>query len=107
MLRSNLCGYADAYILEKGTITITGAGNDADATLADERNKGVVFKNCFPFTKCISKINGIDIDKAQYIEIKIPMYNLIEYNDNCSKTSESLWQYYKDKPNDNLPNYEI
>ena len=57
MLKSSLCDYADAYILVKGTITITGAGNDAAARQADERNKGVIFKNCAPFTKCISKIN--------------------------------------------------
>ena len=34
------------------------------------------------------------------------MYNLIEYSDNYSKTSGSLWQYYKDEPNDNLANSE-
>ena len=57
MLRSSLCDYADAYILFKGTITITGEGDDAAARQADEINKGVIFKNCAPFTKCISKIN--------------------------------------------------
>ena len=57
MLRSSLCDYADAYILFKGTITITGAGDDAAARQADEKNKGVIFKNCAPFTKCISKMN--------------------------------------------------
>ena len=46
MLRSNSCDYADAYILVKGTITITGTGTDAAARQADERNKGVAFKNC-------------------------------------------------------------
>ena len=101
MLRSNLCDYADAYILVKGTITITGAGNDDAAKRLDERNKGVIFKNCAPFTKCISRINNTDIDNAQDIDIVMPMYNLIEYSDNYSKTSESLWQYYKDDPNDN------
>ena len=60
MLRSNLCDYADWYILAKGTITITGAGANADARNADERNKGVTFKNCAPFTKCISRINNTD-----------------------------------------------
>ena len=44
-------------MLVKGTITITGVGNDAAARQADERNKGVIFKNCAPFTKCVSKIN--------------------------------------------------
>ena len=58
MLRSNLCDYADAYILVKGTITITGAGDDAAARQADERDKGVTFKNCAPFTKCINRINN-------------------------------------------------
>ena len=59
MLRSSLCKYDDAYILVKGTITITGTGDDAAAARrADEKNKGVIFKNCAPFTKCISKINN-------------------------------------------------
>ena len=106
MLRSNLCDYADAYILVKGTITITGAGNDDAAKRLDERNKGVIFKNCAPFTKCISRINNTDIDNAKDIDIVMPMYNLIEYSDNYSKTSGSLWQYYKDDPNDNLTDSE-
>ena len=50
MLRSSLCGYADAYILVNGTITITGVGDDAAEKRLDERNKGVIFKNCAPFT---------------------------------------------------------
>ena len=106
MLRSNLCDYADAYILVKGTITITGAGNDDAAKRLDERNKGVIFKNCAPFTKYISRINNTDIDNAKDIDIVMPMYNLIEYSDNYSKTSGSLWQYYKDDPNDNMADSE-
>ena len=50
MLRSNLCDYADAYILVKGTITITGAGDDAAARQANKKNKGVISKDCVPFT---------------------------------------------------------
>ena len=106
MLRSNLCDYADAYIFVKGTITITGAGDDAAAIQADERNKSLISKICAPFTKCISKINDTEIDNAQDIDIVMPMYNLIEYSDNYSKTSGSLWQFYKDEPNDNLENSE-
>ena len=106
MLRSNLCDYADSYILVKGTITITGAGDAAAARQADERDKGVTFKNCAPFTKCISRINNTDIDNTHDIDIVMPMYNLIEYSDNYSKTSGSLWQYYKDDPNNNLENSE-
>ena len=100
MLRSDLCDYADAYILVKGTITITGAGDDVDARRLDERNKGIIFKICAPFTKCLSRINGREIDNAKDIDIVIPMYDLIEYSDNYSKTSGSLWQYYKDDPDE-------
>ena len=57
MLRSNLSDYADSYILVKGTITISGAGNDDATKRADERDKGVKFKNCAPFTKCINRIS--------------------------------------------------
>ena len=103
MLKSNLCDYDDAHILVKGTITITKAGDDAVKNL-DERNKRLIFKNCAPFTKCISRINNIDIDNAQDIDILMPMYNLIEYSDNYSKTSGSLWQYFQDDPNNNLEN---
>ena len=106
MLKSDLCDYADAYIFVKGTITIAGAGADAAARQLDERNKGVIFKNCAPFTKCISRINGTDIDNAQDIDIVMTMYNLIEYSDNYSKTSEILWQYYRDDPNDNMEQSE-
>ena len=50
MLKSSLCDYSDTYILVKGKITITGAGDDAAARKADERDKGVAFKYCAPFT---------------------------------------------------------
>ena len=60
--------------------------------------KKVIFKNCAPFTNCISKINNTQIDNAEYIDIVMPMYNLIEYSDNYSKTSGSLWQYCKEIP---------
>ena len=104
MLKSDLFDYTDAYILVKDTITITGRPNDAtDANKRiDERNKGVIFKTCAPFTKCISRINNTDIDNAHDIDIVMPMYNLIEYSDNYSKTFGSLWQYHGDEPNNNL-----
>ena len=58
MLKSSLSDYSDAYILVKGTIIITGAGDDAAGRQANERDKGVVFKNCAPFTNYISEINN-------------------------------------------------
>ena len=106
MLKSSLCDYSDAYILVKGTITIAGAGADAAARQADERDKGVIFKNCAPFTNCISEINNTQVDNAKDIDIVMPMYNLIEYSDNYTKTSGSLWQYYRDQPYDNLADSE-
>ena len=106
MLKSSLCHYSDAYVLVKGTITIAGAGDDEEARQADERNKDLVFKNCAPFTSCIREINNTQVGNAKEIDIVMPMYNFIEYNDNYVKTSGSLWQYYRDEPNDNLANSE-
>ena len=93
MPRSSLCDYSDAYILVKGNITVNNT-----AAAANNTNKKVIFKNCAPFTNCISKINNTQIDNAEYIDIVMPMYNLIEYSDNYSKTSGSLWQYCKQIP---------
>ena len=105
MFKSSLCDYSDAYILVKGTITIRGAGADA-ARQVDERDKGKVFKNCAPFTNCISEINNAQVDNAKDIDIVMPLYNLIEYTDNYAKTSGSLWQYYRDEANNNLADSE-
>ena len=107
MLRSNLRNFSDAYRLVKWTITITGAGDNAAARQLDERNKGVIFKNYAPFVKCISRINNTEIDNnTRDIDTVMPIYNLIEYSDNYSKTSGSLWQYYKDAPDNNLADSE-
>ena len=106
MLRSSLCDYSDTYILKSGTITITGAVADDAAKQLDERNKRVVFKNCAPFTDCISEINNTQLDNAKYIGVVMPMYNLSEYSYNYLKTSGSLWQYHRDDPNDNITQSE-
>ena len=80
MLRSILCDYGDVYILIKGNLTVN---NTAEAgAAADNTNKKVKFKNCAPFTNCISKINNAQIGDAEYIDIVMPMYNLIVYSDN-------------------------
>ena len=90
MLKSSLCDYSDAYIFVKGTITVNNtAAVDPDTNNA---NKKVIFKNCFPFTNCISEINNTRVDNAKDIDIVMLMYHLIEYSDNYSKTSGSLWQ---------------
>ena len=63
-----MCDYSDTYTLDNGKITITGAGNNATARRADERDKGVTFKNCAPFTNCISEINNPQVDNAKDID---------------------------------------
>ena len=96
MLKSSLCDYSHAYIFVKETISI--ANTAAAGAGADNINKEVIFKNCAPFTNCISEINNTQIDNAKDIHIVMPMYNLIEYSDNYAKTTGSVWQYCKDIP---------
>ena len=91
MLKSSLCDYSDAYILVKGKIKIKGAGDDAAARQADERDTGVASKNCAPFINCISDINNTQIDHCKDVDIVMPLYNLLEYSDNYAKTTISLW----------------
>ena len=93
MVRTSLCDYSDAYILVTGTIKITGAGNDDAARRLGERAKGVIFEYCAPFTDYINEINNTQIDNAKCIDVVMPMYNLIEYDDNYSNISGTLWQY--------------
>ena len=104
MLKSRLCDYSDAYILVKGNIKIRGAGDDGAARQTDERDKGVAFKNCAPFINCISEINNTQAGNAKDFDIIMPMYNLIEYSDNYAKTTGSLWQYFRDEPDDDIEN---
>ena len=99
MLKSSLCDYSDAYILVKGTISVNNTA--AAGAGANNTNRKVIFKNCAPFTNCISKINNTQIDNAKDIDIVMPMYNLIEYSDDYAKTAGSLWQYCKDIPAQN------
>ena len=90
MLNSSLCDYSNAYILVKGKITITGTVANAATRQADERDKGVAFKNCPPFINCISDINNTQVGNAKDIDIVMPMYSLIEYSDNYAKTTGSF-----------------
>ena len=106
MQNPSLCDYCDAYILVKGTTTIIGSGHDAAAKPADKKNKGLMFENYAPFTNCKSETNNTEIDNTKDIDIVMPMYNLIEYSNNYSKTSPILRQYYRDELNDNLADSE-
>ena len=96
LLLQSLCDYSDTYILVKGTISVNNSA--AASAAANNTNKKLIFKNCAPFTNCISEINNTQIDNAKDIDIVMPMYNLIESSDNYTKTTGSLWQYCKDIP---------
>ena len=71
-IESSLCDYSDAYILFTGNINVTGG----------DANTKVAFKNCAPFKDCRIKINDTFVDYADFINITMAMYNLIEYSDN-------------------------
>ena len=86
VLKSNLCDYNSDYILGRLDITVTAA----PATQ-------VSFKNCAPFTKCITNIDGTTTDDVEDLDIVMPMYNLIEYSSNYSERTGSLWFYSKDE----------
>ena len=86
-LESSLCDYFDAYVLVTGNIVVVGADN----------NTKVAFKNCVPFRECRTEINETFVDNGEFIIIAMPMYNLIEYSDNYSDTSGSLWQFKRDE----------
>ena len=90
-LESSLCDYSDAYILVTGNINVTGG----------DANTKVAFKNCAPFKKCRTEINETFVDDAEHINIAMPMYNLIEYSNNYSDTSGSLWQFKRDEIEEN------
>ena len=115
MLRSDLCDSSDAYIVVKGNITVTKKTftvNDFDAPNNTEANanatntannnafgeKKLVFKNNAPFINCVSKINGVKTDKAEDLDVVMPMYNLLEYSKSYKKITGSLWNYYRDEP---------
>ena len=99
MLRSNLCYYSDAYILVKGTITVTAPGaNNGANNVKDQRNRPVILKNNAPFVSCITRINGELIEDAD--DLDIVMYNLLEYSKNYRKTIGSLYNYYRDELSD-------
>ena len=94
MLRSDLRDYSDAYIVVKGRITVDEYNDDKT------RNKKQIFKNNAPFRSCITKINNTFIDNSEDLDIVMPMYNLLEYSDNFSITSGTVWNYYRDNVND-------
>ena len=105
MLRSNLCDYSDAYILVKGTITVTAPGaNNGANNIRDKRNRPLILKNNAPFVSCITRSNGELIEDADDLDIVMSMYNLLEYSKNYRKTIGSFYNYYRDELSDDADN---
>ena len=94
VIKSNLCDYSNVYIFVIGNKTATGG----------DANTKVAFKNCAPFTKCITHINDEHVHNADNFDNKMHMHNLVEYNDNYSDSSGSLWQFKRDEQNMNNGN---
>ena len=87
-IESSLCDYSDARILVTGNINVTGGDNSTK----------VVFKNFAPFKDFTDNF----VDYADFINITMPMYNLIEYSDNYSDTSGNLWNFKRDEIIENI-----
>ena len=104
MLRSDLCDYADAYILVNGTITVTA--NSGANNIRDKKDRKLILKNNAPFVSCITRINNELIEDTDDLDIVIPIYNFLEYSKNYRKTIGSLYNYYRDElTNDNNNNF--
>ena len=86
-MKPNLCDYSDAYIIVTGDIKVTAVTADTN----------VAFKNCAPFTRCVTHINDEHVETAENLDIIMPMHNLIEYSDNYSDSSGTLYQFKREK----------
>ena len=93
-----MCDYSDAYIFVKGIIIVSA--KDGANNIRHKKNRPLAFKNNAPLISCISKINGVLTENVEDLDIVMPMYNLLEYSKNYSKTSGSLWNYYRDELTD-------
>ena len=97
VIKLNLCEYSDAYILVTGAIKVAAVAADNNAA----------FKNCAPFTRCVTHINDEHVEAAENLEIIMPMYNLIEYSDNYADSSGSLYQFKRDESPMNDASYPL
>ena len=101
-IESSLCDYSDVYILFTGDIAVTrtiaaaAAGNNTQRKQTLAAATQVAFKNCAPFKDCRREIDDTFIYYADFINTAMPMYNLIEYIENYSDSSESLWGFKRD-----------
>ena len=99
VIQSNLCDYSDECILVTGDIKVAAAA----------ANTHVAFKNCPPFTRCVTHINVEHVETAENLDVIMPMYNLLEYSGNYADSSGSLYQFKRDESpmNDNPLNVAL
>ena len=95
VIKPNLCDYSDAYILVTRDIKVA----------AIAANTNVAFKNCAPFTRCVTHVNDEHVETAENLDIVMLLYNLIEYSDNNEDSSGSLYQFKRgESPMNNAGN---
>ena len=87
VIKSSLGNYSYIYVLVTGDIKITVIAADTN----------VAFKNCPPFTRCVTHVNDEHVDTAESLDIIVNMYNLLEYSNKYADTSGSLWQFKIDE----------
>ena len=87
VIKPSLCDYSDVYVLVTGNITAAG-GN---------ANTKVVFKNCAPFTKCVTHINDEHVETVENLDTVMPLCNLLKYSDSYTNSLASLYQYKRDE----------
>ena len=87
VIKPNLCDYSDAYIFVTRNITATSANANTD----------IAFKNCAPFTRCVTHINDEHTEAAESLDIIMHMYNFLEYSDNYADSSGTLRQFKRDE----------
>ena len=107
MLKSSLCDYSNMYKPLNGKITSIAVGDYVAAREEDARGKKLIFKQCAPFTECISKINNAHIDNIKDQVVVMTVFNLREYSSNYSKKSARLWQYNKFEPRNTIANSKL
>ena len=66
-----------------------------DITMVAAPATQLAFKDCAPFSKCMTKVDETTIVAAEHLDLVMPMYNLIEYSSNHSETTGNLWFYSK------------
>ena len=99
VIKPNLCDFSDAYISVTRNIFAYIL-----VTQNKPANSVVAFKNCAPFHTCDVTTNDEHIEKAEDLDIAMPMYNLLDYSDNYQNSTGSLYQFKRDEPPDNNAN---